>query len=141
MVWWIVHVILVIGALVGLYWLQKSGRIPVQSPWPQIREYWLVILGLLVYAILWIAWWIWKLLADEIPSNYPDIDAAWEEAKAALGQAGIDVRSRPLFLVVGRPESGERNLFDAAQFKMEVKPTPSNPRAACAFVPTTRRSM
>src|SRR5207249_4054869 len=49
--------------------------------------------------------------------------------KAALYQAGIDLRNRPLFLILGRPESGERNLFDAAQLKLDVKPTPADPRA------------
>ncbi|MCI0680639.1 MAG: hypothetical protein L0Y71_00930 [Gemmataceae bacterium] len=131
-IWWILHVILVAAAMVGLYFLQKwlqSKGLGVRAPWPELEDYWLVILGLTIYAISWILWWIWRLLIDDVPSYHPDIDAAWEEAKAALQTARIDLRNRPLFLILGRPESGERNLFDAAELKLEVKPTPADPRA------------
>lgn len=129
--WWIVHLALIAGIVAGLVWLQNSGRIPVDPPerlW-FLGKYWLAILFLLLYSLTWIVWWIWKLLIDDVPSYHPDIDAAWEEAKRALHAQGIDLRNRPLFLVLGRPESGERNLWDAAQLKLDVKPTPADPRA------------
>lgn len=129
--WWIVHVVLIIAIFVSLVWLQQTGRIPLEPP-PQLAalgKYWLGILFLLLYSISWIVWWIWKLLLDDVPSYHPDVDAAWEEAKRALLDQGVDLRNRPLFLVLGRPESGERNLWDAAQLKLDVKPTPADPRA------------
>ncbi len=130
--WWLFHPIAVLVALYGLYrlqhWLQTKGM-PLRAPFPSLQDYWLVILGLVFYAMTWIAWWIWKLLVDDVPSYHPDIDAAWGEGMRALRDAGIDLRNRPLFLILGRPESGERNLFDAAQLTLEVKPTPADPRA------------
>src|SRR5262245_8305822 len=129
--WWIVHIALIVAIFIALVWLQRSGRFVIEPP-PQLaalRQYWLGILFLLLYSTSWIVWWIWKLLIDDVPSYHPDIDAAWEAAKAALTEQGIDLRNRPLFLVLGRPESGERNLWDAAQLKLEVKPTPADPRA------------
>jgi hypothetical protein len=132
--WWTVHLIAISAALYGLYvlqgWLMTKGMPnPLNERWPRLAPYWLVILGLTFYASAWIMWWIWKLLLDDVPSYHPDIDAAWEDAKAALGKAGIDLRNRPLFLVLGRPEAGERRLLEAAELKLDVNPTPADPRA------------
>jgi hypothetical protein len=132
--WWLVHLVAVCAALYGLYlaqpWLISKG-FPRPDPrnWPRLADYWMVFLGLSLYGIAWIVWWIWKLLIDDVPSYHPDIDAAWEAAKRELHKAGIDLRNRPLFLVLGRPESGERNLLEAAEMKLEVKPAPADPRA------------
>ena len=133
--WWVIHLALIGACLYGLYRLQDvlvnqyGMPNPIATIWPALGDYWLVILGLTLYAIAWILWWIWKLLVDDVPSYHPDIDAAWEQAKTTLYQAGIDLRNRPLFLILGRPESGERNLLEAAELKLEVKPSPADPRA------------
>jgi hypothetical protein len=133
--WWLVHLCLIGAALYGLYvlqgWLMTRASMPnpLNESWPRLARYWLVILGLTFYAIAWIMWWIWKLLLDDVPSYHPDIDAAWEEGKRALAKAGIDVRNRPLFLVLGRPESGESNLLEAADMKLDVPPAPGRPDA------------
>ncbi len=86
-----------------------------------LRNFWLSILFLLVYALFWLAYWLLKLLGpEEQVSEFPDIDRAWEEAVASLRDKGIALADAPLFLVLGRPIAGEAPLFDAAQFKFAV---------------------
>ena len=73
----------------------------------------------------WVAWYLWGLLA--MPGEGPefqDIYDAWQQAMLALKQAGIDVRETPLFLILGRPETGEESLFAAAQLQMPVRLEP-----------------
>src|SRR5579871_241158 len=58
---------------------------------------------------------------------FPDIDAAWHKAMNALAEEGIRPGGLPLFLVLGRPASAEKNVFDAAKFKLVAGPAPSDP--------------
>src|SRR5262245_50195918 len=113
--------------VVGLYLLDRNflGRRVV----PNLPEgFWSPLLFLLVYFLIWTAWWIWKLLMEEPePSTFPDIDTAWKEATRALAQAGIRLTDWPVFLVLGRPEAPEEHLFSAAQLQLVVKQTPPGP--------------
>jgi hypothetical protein len=77
-----------------------------------------------------VIWWIWVVLSSvEGPSDYPDIDAAWKEAMTALAQAGLGLPDKPLFLVVGRVETSEQNLVEAAKLDWKVQPTPPGKQA------------
>src|SRR5262249_28125117 len=95
------QIILLVLILVGLYFLDAHflGRRVVPGL-PQ--GLWSPLLFLLVYFLIWTAWWIWKLLMEEPePSSFPDIDAAWEEAMRALAQGGIRLADLPVFLILG----------------------------------------
>jgi hypothetical protein len=132
-VFWVVHVLIVLAILGGLYfinvrWLHWDRYIPRTNRF--LAESWLSILFLLVYILCWLSWWLFKLLAPEQAlSEFPDIDDAWSEAVAALNEAGIGLTEAPLFLVLGRSEAHERALFLASQLKLMVKHVPDDESA------------
>jgi IcmF-related N-terminal domain len=125
--WRVLHVVLVLVVVVGLFFLNRALHLDRLIPRsPLLRTSWLPILFLLVYLLGWMVWWLWRLVrVDEDQSQFPDIDEAWAEAMTGLKRAGIAVRDVPLFLVLGQPESGERYLFQAAQMSFDVANVPS----------------
>src|SRR4051812_48834549 len=89
---WVVHFLLVGAVLVGLHFLNQylglDKKLPGHSE--TVRKNWLPIIFLLVYALCWLGWVLYRLLAaEEERPEFPDIHDAWEAARAALGKAGI----------------------------------------------------
>jgi len=131
--YWVIHFLLLAIILVGLYFLNDrvlnwDRYIPRTSRF--LAKSWLSILFLLVYVLAWLSWWLFKLLApDQHTSDFPDIDEAWDEAVAAMNDAGITPTDAPLFLVLGRPEAPIPALFKAAQLKLLVTQVPKGERA------------
>jgi hypothetical protein len=122
------HIVLVVAILVGLYFLNRPLRSSIGPLWA--RPIWLPLAFFLLYLIFWAGWWVLKVLRGEAEaSHFPDIDAAWDAGVRGLAQAGIRPGDLPIFLVLGRPESPEENLFAAAQLSLVVKQTPPDPRA------------
>jgi hypothetical protein len=123
----VLHVLLVVAILVVLgviHYLLDLGRL-LPTAGLLLRNLWLPFLFLLVYVLSWLGWWLWKLLQPEAEaSDFPDIDAAWEEGLSAVNEAGIDLTEAPLFLVLGRPAAPEEALFAAAQLQLTVKQAP-----------------
>ena len=118
-----------VGILVGLHflnqWLEIYNYLP-GSP-PLLRYNWLPLLFLISYVLCWLGWWLWTLLVTEDEhTEFPDITEAWDEARAALGKAGFDLREVPLFLIVGRTESGMEPLFQASKLQLSVKQVPQS---------------
>ncbi len=127
---WTLHLLLV-SAIAVVLGIVNYGK-PVDIGYTQtfLQYHLWPLLFVLIYLLGVLGWWLWKLLAfEQIDSIYPDIDEAWQEGMNALAQAGIRLTEWPLFLIVGRPESSERNLFDAGRLELKVKPTPPDPRA------------
>jgi hypothetical protein len=127
------HVMLVAAILVGLalannhwQWLKDNLQ---KAPGELIREWlFLPLLFLGIYALWWLSHWLWVLLFWEEDSDYyPDIDAAWQEAQAALRKANLSLTDLPLFLILGRPEGAETAVFAAAKLDLVVKQTPTAP--------------
>src|SRR5262249_27852424 len=129
---WIIHIILVVAIVVGLHFLNQYLELDKKIPSPSelLRKNWLPILFLLIYVLAWLGWWLYKLLgSDDEGSEFPDIDAAWQEATGALTQAGIGLVDAPLFLVLGKPAGTEEALLLAAQLQLTVKQAPARPDA------------
>ncbi len=129
------HLLIVAAILAGLFWLNYYSR---WAEWIQsavknerlLRMLWLPFLFLLLYALCWLSYWLWKLLASEEEGpRFADIEAAWEEAKFALRQARIGLSDLPLFLILGQPEDDEKALFGAAQLTLLVPQTPDSAEA------------
>jgi hypothetical protein len=113
---WFLHVLLVAGLAVGAYYLELYAgwrdKIGYGPHW--FKPFWASALFLLAYALLWSAAWLWQLLAPNQPTtDFPDLDAAWAEAVAALEKAGIGIADTPLFLVFGTLPEGFDPLFRA----------------------------
>jgi hypothetical protein len=123
-VWRVLHTLSVIAVLVLLWWLNKVFEV---GYWLQLvpeayRQFYLPAAGLLVYALLLLVYWFWRLMGeDEGEAEFPDIVAAWDEAVRKLEAAGIGLADAPLFLVLGRPEAGEDALFQAGQVGTNVR--------------------
>jgi hypothetical protein len=127
----VLQVLLVAALLAGLYWINTHPWVKEQLhqvSW--LKPYWLPILALLIYILCLLGYWLWKLLvSDEEGLYFADLDAAWEEAKAALRRAGVGLTDQPLFLVLGQTEDDEKALFQAAQLTLEVAQAPAAPDA------------
>lgn len=129
---WFLHLLFLFLVLVGLYYLTaylRDKEIVVARD-PRLQPISLPLIFLILYAMAWIGWWIYKLLVTEAdPTDFPDIDDAWEEALDALDAAGINITEVPLFIILGRPEAPEENLFNASQINFLVKNVPSRASA------------
>jgi hypothetical protein len=128
---WILHVLLVIGLVLGLYAINRHYHLETDllSPLPQLHPYWLPLLFVLVYVGAWLAWWFFRLLTDARTGRYPDIDRAWSAGLKALDAAGIDLREVPLFVVVGKPATGTADFFAATKLPFGVRAEPRTPGA------------
>jgi hypothetical protein len=112
---WVLHLLLVTAIAVGLWFVQKYFAISLNLGGPVwLRPFWLSILFLLVYLLVWQAWWLWMLLQPSAGgSEFPDIDEAWGGVLAALDKAGIGIADTPVFLVLGSTAAPEDALFKA----------------------------
>lgn len=137
----VLHVLIVAAILASLFWINSKWFHLDISAAPWLRESWLPVLGLLIYALIWLSYWLWKLLvSDEEGPYFADIEAAWTEAKAALREAGIGLADQPLFLFLGQPEDDEKALFQAAQVTLEVGQAPAGSDAPL-HIYATREAM
>lgn len=126
---WLLHFLLFAGLLVGLYFLQHRYQLAPQSVPSWLRQVALPALAVVLYALVWQAWWLSKLLGgDEAEaSSFPDLDNAWGEALAALDKAGIDIYDVPVFLVLGRLDDreAEAQVFTGLPRSLLVKAAPA----------------
>jgi hypothetical protein len=122
--WRILHLVFVVGVLVGLYFL--NGILHVDRLLLQHHQYlqkaFLPLLFLLVYILSWLGYWLYRLLGEEnAAAEFPDVDDAWRKAVAELEANGIAPADAPLYLVLGRPVDGEDAFFKAAEQQMIVR--------------------
>jgi hypothetical protein len=130
---WTLHVVILATILIVVTVIFNVTELrtmtsPGGASW--VRAAWPALLLLALYTLCWLGWWIYQILMEPPPvSEFPDIDAAWEESLRALDGAGIDLTEAPLFLVLGRPEASEEGLFEAAQLNLKVHFIPRRPEA------------
>ncbi len=126
---WALHLALLLLILLLLFllnqYLEISGWIP--GRFRILAKSWLPILFLLLYGMTWIAWWLWLLLPTPEGPEFPEIFDAWQQGVQALDRAGISLASTPLFLILGKPESGEAGLFTASHLQLQVRMVPQDP--------------
>src|SRR5439155_1397750 len=99
-VWRILHLLLVAGILVATWWLNAYFGLGVllQNVPLAYRQFFLPVLFLLVYALSWLGYWLWRLFGEEeAAADFPDVDAAWAEAVRKLDAAGVALADAPLF--------------------------------------------
>jgi hypothetical protein len=123
---------LFVGYEVGLWYLNKAFQLEQYLPgFPRIlQQFFAPLLGfivLLACIILYYAFVRWDEELDESP--FPDIEKTWNEAMDAVQAAGILPHRVSLFLVLGRPESPEANMFEGGGHKWVVKYPPNDPNA------------
>ena len=121
---------IVFGVIIfGLWWLNSlpvvQRYLMVYAP-TYIRPIYLPLVFTLLCVLSWVGYFWWKLFSQEDAAEYPDIQDAWEEAVRKLKQSGIRVGDVPMYLIVGRPESGDDSLFLASGQKIEIR-VPNTP--------------
>jgi hypothetical protein len=95
-----------------------------------VRDYWLPLFFLCLYAMIWLAWWLYRVLIgdiDPVTSEFPDIDDAWAEALKKMKSEEINPDEVPLFLVLGWPSSSEEAFFRSTGIRAQVKQYPHDP--------------
>jgi hypothetical protein len=123
----------VVGIVLLLLWLvNQSETIGLKDwiPYGRIGEFWLPLFAFFVYAMIWLGWWLYRVLSLEIEpagSEFPDIDRAWSQALDALAKAEIPLDNTPLFLVLGWSSGEDGSLLQASGLKMQVKQVPRDP--------------
>jgi hypothetical protein len=131
--WVVLHVVFLIAMVLVLWYVNRAyglGRV-LRSRWPALHAVWLPLLFLLVYALGWLGWWLWRLLGpDRGSGDFPDIDADWAEAVAALDQAGAGLTEVPVFLLLGGPPDLTQALFAGAGLSLRVRHVPPRPDAS-----------
>jgi hypothetical protein len=127
----VLHVLAVVIVLAILFYVNQLPAVYLKIPrYRLLSRSWLPILFLLIYSLGWLSYWLWRLLiAEDDGRRFPDIDEAWQQALAALRQAGLHLGDLPLFLVIGQPEDDEKALFQASQLAWEVKQAPADGNA------------
>jgi hypothetical protein len=136
---WFIWIVLDVAFLVLLWfinWYANLAPVVQRMPFhlaeraPWLRDFFLPILGQLIVLMGVVLYWFYRLwFVEPEDSQFPDIDAAWQEVTQALTRAGVQLPQLPLFLLIGRPEAAEEHLFEASGLKPLVKQIPANPRA------------
>jgi hypothetical protein len=129
---WAARAILVAVVLGALALVNEILGIKGWISYGRISRYWLPLLAFCLYAMIWLGWWLYRLLNIDIPqivSEYEDIYNTWREATEALARAGIQLDNTPLFLVLGGCSSGEEALFQSTSIRATVRHVPKGPAA------------
>ncbi|QDV67714.1 hypothetical protein Poly24_14180 [Rosistilla carotiformis] len=121
-----IHVVAVLLGIAGLGYIQYTMQLDalVRSSLPMVRLTWLPLVGCLLYAIAWSAWFVAHTL--RMPAEKPlsgGIHSAWQESLHRFTAAGIDVARTPLYLVLGSPAGGVRDFFSASHTDLVVLPS------------------
>ncbi|MEM6471425.1 MAG: type VI secretion protein IcmF/TssM N-terminal domain-containing protein [Planctomycetota bacterium] len=122
-------------------WLLFFGLLTIAIVWAILRAsltnieqpqifYWrtLPVLFILVVAIPIVVWYALKLWLEGEPSEFPEIERAWESARSTMREQSIDPSETPLFLILGPGSVDAVNSFMASsntQFPVRVPLGPS----------------
>jgi hypothetical protein len=118
----LVHVLVLASLLYGLHLLTPYLQPLLKTKANNfVQQYYLVLVGVLVYLLTWVGYFIWQLLTRTDAAEFPDIEQAWAEAVRRLAQAGYRLADYPLFLVIGKPASDVDGLFLASKLKIDVR--------------------
>jgi hypothetical protein len=109
---WAARSVVVLIGLASLGAINQAKFIGLTNwiPHPLIGRIWLPLFGLCLYILIWLGWWLYRILSLDIgsePSEFPDIDRAWAQAMEALARADIRLDATPLFLVLGWTSGSE----------------------------------
>lgn len=135
-------VVVVIALLLGYFSDRIPGGQEVNSEIGFINRCLYGILFVLLYLFVRLVVFVIRLFGIEDAPEFPDLDRAWTEALQQLARQGLDLRSLPLFLVIGLPEDQERPFLMGAKFSALVTgPSPETTQplrlfanSRCAFL-------
>lgn len=120
----LVHVVILGVILYALWMLNNDDRVQrllKSKAINAIREIYLPLIFLLIYVISWLGYYWWVLFNKGDSAEFPDIENAWDDAIRRLAQSGYKLGDVPLYLVLGKPSSGDDALFLASGQRIEVR--------------------
>ena len=129
---WGLHALCVLGIVVCLAFLNYAMRLDVLllTPIPALRNIWLPVVFIQIYAISWLGWWLLRMMTSRSESaEHPEISKAWTKVETTLKNASIDITETPLFLLIGKPEGGTANFLNAGQVVRSIPQTPAEDNA------------
>ncbi len=121
---YLVHVIILMLIFWGLWYLNKQKFVQdllISKATKEIKEIYLPLIFALIYVISWLGYYWWKLFNRGDAAEFPDIEAAWDEAIRKLAQNGYRLGDLPLFLVLGKPSTGDDALFLASGLPIKLR--------------------
>lgn len=126
-IYWVVHVAVVVLVVVALGWLNVRGGLDrvLRTRWLNLNLVWLPLLFLLGYALFWLIRWLyWLLGPDGAAGEFDDIESAWSAARGSLDEAGIGLHDAPLYLVIGRTSGSLEDVFAASRMPFQIRHVP-----------------
>lgn len=120
----LVHLIILAVIFYGLWYLNKQPFVQnllKSKATNAIKEIYLPLIFALIYVISWLGYFWWKLFNRGDAAEFPDIEQAWDDAIRKLAQGGYKLGDAPLYVVLGKPASGDDALFLASGQKIEVR--------------------
>lgn len=126
---WTFHVFCVVGVLVGLWYLNYAMRLDtvLLTPIPILRNIWLPLVAIQLYAVSWIGWWLFRVVTSrQEVGEYPDLSKAWRKVEASLEFASINLTKTPLFLLLGKPKGSTADFLNAGRVARKIPVVPSN---------------
>lgn len=92
-----------------------------------------VAIAILVFAIPLVVYFALKLWLEGEPSQYPDIDRAWDSAVQAMSEQSIDPSETPIFMIIGPGTVESVNAFmNTSNIQFPVR-TPLGPAPIHVF--------
>lgn len=127
---WSVHVLCLLGVLAGLGFLNYSLQLDtvLRAPASWLRAAWLPLVAFQVYVLSWIGWWLCRTITTQRhDAEHPDLQRAWGRVASSLELASIDIKTTPLFLILGQPVQPMASFFSAGQVPLKIPVAPADP--------------
>lgn len=100
---------------------------------PLIRDYWAAILFIACYVFVRSLLTLIKAFSGQDDGSLADFEMVWNEGVDALAAAGLDLRSLPVFLLVGLREEDEQNFLASARFSPSCVSPPEDVASPLRF--------
>jgi IcmF-related N-terminal domain len=129
---WGARLIAVLAMLGSLWMLNRWDVTGLRNLSVYASEFWLPLLAFCLYSMIWLLWWLYRVLSLDIeptPSEFRDIDEAWDRALEALRKADVSLVDTPVFLVLGCAAGSVEAVFGSAGVRALVKHEPKDPGA------------
>lgn len=111
---WILHFLMVF-IIVGLsefFQIKSNFSRFVRAPFPLLREYWLPIFVVFLYLEIWLVWaFLYSLKLKGRYFPFKEIQSKFEFGINYAESRGIDLKTTPIFLMLGQSISGSNHLL------------------------------
>ena len=111
---WIIHFLIIIAIILFFEFIQAKYSFSrfVRAPFPLLREHWLPIFITFLYLNIWAVWAFWHSLSLKSKySPFHSIQVKIENGIQYTNSREVDIKTTPIFLVLGQPISGSSHLF------------------------------